>query len=225
MLKLEKISKKLDITLRQRDRIFTRPLLQAFAIALALHLSALILFPIALTRFSGSHQVHPPVSVAALLPTLSDVTTEIAEAEIPPRYLTAPKSRMPALPTPAPTSLQLAMPSLQPSKNELDFLNDFLDPQPHFAQPLTIRISGPLALCNRVTPKAQKPSTIPKNGRVVFLVQLENRSGKIFWIERKEAHADESINQLAEKLIQELLFEPVREAFVTEGEVEIIFST
>lgn len=223
MLRLEKGSKKLDITLRQRERIFTRPLLQALGIALGLHLAALILFPIALTRFSGSQQVHPPVSVAAILPSFSGVSTEIAEEEIPSRYLSAPKSRMP--PLPVASSLPLDMPELRASQDmPLDFLNDFLDHQPHFSEPLTVRISGPLALRQRVF-TAPKPLNTTHMGRVVFQVQLENRSGKIFWLERKEAHANEKVNQLAEKLIQELLFEPNQEAFVTEGEVEIIFST
>lgn len=222
MLRLEKGSKKLDITLRQRERIFTRPLLQALGIALGIHLAALVLFPIALTRFSGSQQIHLPVSVAAILPALSDVSIEIAEEEIPARYLSAPKSRLP--PLPAPSSLQLAMPEFHPSQEQHDFLDDFLDHQTHFAEPLILRISGPLALRKRLltTPKTLP---IPHSGRVVFHVQLENRSGKIFWLDRKEAHPDEKLNQIAERLIQELLFEPVREAFVTEGEVEIIFST
>lgn len=223
MLRLEKGSKKLDITLRQRERIFTRPLLQALAIALAIHLAALILFPIALTRFSGSLQVLPPISVAALLPSLSDVSSDIAEEQIPSRYLQPPKSRKLSLP--APSSLQLAMPEFHPSQNEPhDFLNDFLYHEPRFAESLTLRLSGPLALRKRL-PLSHKPSIPACSGRVVFLVQLENRSGKIFWLERKEPHADEKVNQLAENLILGLLFEPVREAFVTEGEVEVIFST
>ena len=61
--------------------------------------------------------------------------------------------------------------------------------------------------------------------RVVFQVEIENRTGKIFWLNRKEADANEKVNLYAERLVQNLQFEPLQKAFVTYGEVEIIVST
>lgn len=240
MLKLEKISKTLDISisLRQRDRILNRNLLQALAIALGLHLAALVIFPVALTKFSGSQQVLPPVSVAAILPHLtdSDVSAEIEDEEISPRYLPAPNSRMPTLTLiPPSTVAPIAMTERQenfPSfaaleEEERHPLHDFLDPQPHFDQPVTVLVSGPLGRHKRVDSPCNLADLPSGMFRVVFRVMMENRSGTIFWFERKEG-TNENVNRFAENLLQNINFELVQEvaqqAFVTEGEVEIILS-
>ena len=105
MLKLEKVSKTLDIniTLRKRERFFNRTFLQALGIALGLHIMAIVLFPIAMSTFRGSLAVLPPVSVAAELPSESSVTTVREEEEISPRYLRPPRSIALARPSwPAP---------------------------------------------------------------------------------------------------------------------------
>ena len=118
MLKLEKVAKTLEISiaLRQRDSFFSAPLLQAFGIAIALHIFAGVLFQVSPFRISGSQTIFPPVLVDAELISEGEsaVVAQVDAEEISPRYIKEP--RLSALQMPGlPTSATLERPQLSPT--------------------------------------------------------------------------------------------------------------
>jgi hypothetical protein len=233
MLKLEKVSKTLEvsISLRQRDRIFNRSLLQALLIALLIHGAALLLFPIAVAKISHSQLELPPVRVAADL-SEGKVSTQLEQEELPPAYFLIPKSLTdspPPLPSTKIATLQRASPLDLMIFDSWDEerrhpLHELLDPKPHFNSPVTVTLSGPLSFRRLHGTHPSLPSPLPEGlYRVVFHVEMENSTGQIFWYENSVAASDKQINKLAEQMVQEMRFEPIQNGFVTEGEVEFIF--
>ncbi len=232
MLKLERIAKTLNlsITLRKREPFFNRTMLQALALGLGLHLAAFCLFPIAVSKFNGSLLILPPISVATDLPHFSEgsVHAQIEQEEFSPRSLQPPKGLSFGLPASI-ASAAISYPEEEvtvfySTEREVELrhpLNELLDPSPKYDNSLIVHVSGPLSRYERAI---SVPTVIPEGlYRVVFHVAMENRSGKIFWYERKESSDDEKVNRLAEEILGAMHFEK-SDHFVTDGEVEIIFS-
>lgn len=235
MLKLEKVSKTLDIhiTLRKREKLFNRSLLQALSIAIALHLAGILFFPIAVAKMSGAFARLPPVSVAAELPITAENSVAVEVEEVSPRIIRTPPSLslkapplpIPELPSLEPLQKQISLPSFASIEEaQRDPLLPLLDPVPHYTQPVTIATSGPIS-ASQLTQEIILPAPIPKGRyRTVFQVEMEERTGRIFWFERKEADPHEPANLYAEKILQNLKFQTLQNAFVSSGEVEIVIS-
>src|SRR5262245_49532502 len=233
MLKFERISKSLDlnITLRKRDPLFNRSMLQALAIALGIHLVAIFCFPVVSSKFRGSLRMLTPVRVTAdrAHPADGPISSEI-EKEESLGYLWPPSTRSFAL-----SSLPEMTPYLSddprilsPSVLEEELRHPILallDPKPEFDKPLTVRISGPLSQYKRIHSTHLSLPSLPEGVyRVSFQVAMENRTGEIFWYDCQELPSNEKILRLAEYILKNMRFENVEEGFVTSGEIEMIFS-
>lgn len=240
MLKLEKISKSLEIgiTLRQRETFFTRNLLQALAIAVALHLIAVLCFHVNLFRILGSQSVFPPILVDADI-GLQDETQVIAHidrSEVLSHGIKEPKRsalQLPSLPKgeffkpnflqgPTPTSADLFS-ILNHDIYPLDFM---ISTKNNTLLPVQVHISGPLAEKRVIEEGTQSLLLSMPNSshRVVYSVQIDDKMGTIFWYELKSKQTAMPIEAEARKILQAIRFQSSEDSFVTAGEIEINFN-
>src|SRR3984885_13435148 len=123
MLKLEKIAKTMEIsiTLRHRDSFFSPALMTAFAIAIALHLVAGILFEVRPFKIKGSQIVFPPalVDVDISLSPENSVVALVVDEDIIPRSIKEPKGANLTLP-----SMPLTTGSFLPEIKQREFQQD-----------------------------------------------------------------------------------------------------
>ncbi len=239
MLKFEKILKTLDITItvRKREGFFSRNLLQALAIAIGLHALAVILFHVGPLKIMGSQLSILPVVVDADigLPMEGVEISQFDVADTYDRFIREPRNSSPNLPNVA------VSPSMLSSLSERAKI--VLPPLPHFLEsdiysldflmfqarnqnqdPVQIKISGLLAdrlLADDPLAGAQVKDIEDYNA--VYNVQVDDRSGTIFWYEAKHREKNDRLELYAEDLLKRIHFEKREDSFVTIGEVEIQF--
>jgi hypothetical protein len=231
MLKLERLTKKLElsVTLRKREPFFNREMVQAMALGIALHLFFFFLFPIATLKFHGSQLFLPPVSVAADIPSSSGaVTIEMNQEEMAASHLEPPSLWTLSIP-----EVDLTIfPKIASYSGDVSFeqqhlnypLLSLLDSLPKPVTPFQIHVSGPLSDVSFFLNYHVPP--IPEGlFKASFLVRMENQTGKIFWYEYREEPQNEAMRQLAQEVLNHLQFVKNKNLFVTDGEVEIIFSS
>lgn len=222
MLKLEKVSKTLEvsITLRKKETVFNSTFLKALALALGLHLLAAILFQVSPFILRGSQIVLPPTIVDA---DLSDgfVIAHADSEENLPRHIKEPPGAKLPLP-----EMDLKSPNLEMDQNL--YKNPFLSLEsnldlfeiPKMGQNLII--SGPLA----ENPLLEEPSfnfNAKMAYRAHFAVNLDAKSGTLFWFESLQTDPDPFLELQAEKILRNLRFAPVTESLIVSGEIEITF--
>lgn len=237
MLKLEKIAKTQEIGIILRDKPFllTKTFSLAFGCALFIHLGAFTIFHISPFKIGYSESIFPPAIVAADLPFRgngNNLSIQLMEEAIP-SYLIAPTIPIPEL------SLQLqenAIPggfSLHPFLSLEDNVGiqqtDTLFQKSGPKLPVKIHLSAGLAnkaydnneeLLKIIT---EPISSITSEQSFLFTVQIEQRTGQIFWWEEKTIHASKDAHQQAIKILKNLRFDTDQEGFVELGNVEIIF--
>lgn len=220
MLRLEKTSNlsNIAIRMRERERFFEPPLLKALAIALILHSTALILFHVTPFSFTSTF-TFPPVHVQSDSPVKgvsAFVSHHIEEEEgVPPPISLIPTldwiSFFPESTIAPSTSLDLqALQSLEKGvwpKWEEPLLLKLEEPH------IRLTISGDLAtiplivsdpLLNEMQPLSPRISPV----YVTYKVQLDEKTGGIFWYERLESSTAAAMNQVTEKILLNLRFAP-----------------
>lgn len=242
MLKLEKIGKKweINIALRRRDTFFSAPLLKAFGIALVLHVLAGVLFQVSPFRITGSQTLFPPVFVEAQLASDAEnaVVALLEAEEISPRYVKEPRLStlaMPVLPMsttlecrPVPLSAPIVCPLDCVAKDRdlspLDLLSMQRKKVP--TKPIEIIFSGDLAdrkiLASGLPSSQESIASAPI--RLVYSVQVDDRSGTVFWYDLHGINENSALVAAAEKILKEVRFQMLKDSFVTVGEVEIHFN-
>ena len=236
MLKLEKASKNHDIYIRMRyrERFYNSSLKKALYIALSLHLFAGLLFHISPFKLF-SERILPPIVVEA------DLSESIEESEngtlahlegeeTPLRALLTPKSSSPKLPA-LPKLILLS--KLEIFNQEILAINPFIEIEKDYRQnsfkttfkyqpSIQVAVSGPLA--QKDPPYLNYPMSIdiPFSEKLSFDVQVQNKTGKIFWISAKKNHS-QSLNKLAEQVLKEIEFPKEFNEFITSGEIDIMF--
>ena len=238
MLKLEKIAKSLEISifLKKRDSFFSASLLKAFGIAIALHLFAGLVFTVSPFRIIGSQSIFPPVLVDTELTTIAEnvVVAQVDTEEISPRYIKEPRQAALHMP-PLPTTRTLEHPAIAVQSPECNALQcaiterelsplDIVSLQQNKVkkQPIEIVMSGDLAersIVESGLTTAQSAYFSPT--RLVFSVQVDDRSGTIFWYE-PHFYAENMV--IGEKILKDLRFQMIADSFVTVGEIEIHFN-
>lgn len=251
MLKLEKTSRTHDImvSLRDRDSRFNRTFLTAFAIAAGLHLAAGVLFSIRPFLLGSSELILPPVAASADLTAMQEEKDNIAVAQLDkgdrlPRTILEPPYSKPIIPEIPPSAVSRKREYVMKTEpaalsfallEEEFFTPDFLANAPTKEYiPLTISISGQLASRGLETMHDDSLAPLtkpvpchganPRQFRAQYAVEVENRSGRVFWYEPQNEIEDPACKQLAENVLQKLRFHPSDQSFVTPGEVEIVFN-
>lgn len=238
MLKLERASREgmISVIVRDKENLFTQPFTLAFCIAIAIHLSLILLFHVAPFKIGMNDTIFPPTRVEA-----DALTKESAIAEIEPAIQT-----IRGLPSPPPSRPQtlhepkfLTVRPMEYRKAESTTATAFnkienVIYQPEFTplvakhqKPLEILISGILAeqklLSNGINDKA-----IPSSNelRITYSVMVEGRTGKIFWFESKQHQQHFSaIDKFAESLLNDMKFAANPEMIAMSGEIELHFNS
>lgn len=218
MLKLEKTSdlSGLAICIRERERFFEPRLLKALAIAFFLHIGALILFQVTPFYFSSKF-VFPPIQVQFDPPVqgISALASSYTEEEL---LLPPPLSFIPTLDWISFSQESTLIPSLNFDLHALQSLEERVQPKWH--EPISLKleepriqldISGDLAeipliasdpLLNQMQPRSLQGSPT----YVAYHVQLDEKTGEIFWYERFQSSKEAAINHLTEKILLNLRF-------------------
>jgi hypothetical protein len=221
MLKLEKRSQLsgLAIRLRERERFFEARFLQALAIALMLHCGALLLFHVTPFTFSSTF-VFSPVQVQSdhPLPSLSVFATpDIDENE---ELHPPPPPRIPTLDWITLPYESTLSPSLTIDPHAFQFMEERLWPTWHSPlslkleePPIQLIISGdlaelPLVASDPLLDDRQSISFHSSPSYVTYQVQLDEKTGEIFWYERMESSRVATLDHLTENILLNLRFSP-----------------
>lgn len=220
MLKLEKTShfSGLRVRLRERERFFEPRLLKALAMALIFHSGALLLFHVAPFDLSSTFR-FPPVQVNSILDQQQGISvTALVHPEENEEILSPPFSIIPALDWNffSQNSTLISTPHLD--TYTFQSLEEHLWPK--WYEPLSLRleepyiqliISGDLAdlsliasdpLLNQMQPFS--PSLSPVY--VTYQVQMDEKTGELFWYERIESSGIEAVDRKTEKILKNLRF-------------------
>lgn len=225
MLKLKKIAKSFEvaITLHRRDSVFNRPLIQAFAIAIGLHLFFLFAVQIRSFNIFSNPPLINPVVVDADIAFIdkNDVLADLEIQENLPWAIREPVGsslQLPDLPLSPPHFAALELSHRIFEFNPLEFT------EPHRHSPgMEVSVSGPIAEryikeSLPVFPMAKGPST-----RYVYRVEIDNDTGDLIWFERLAGAADRTLASKAESILRNLKFSKDKQAFASSGSVEIMF--
>lgn len=225
MLKLEKSSdfSSLAIRWREKDCFFEPRVLKALAIALLIHCGALIFFQVTpLTLFStftfSPIQVHSDDSI--------EITSILLATDREEDFLPPPVSLVPELDWISPFSELNSISSL-PDYQAFQWMEEQLWPKwdtslslPLEEPSIQLSISGHLAdysllashpLLSQMQPFS--PSLSPTY--VSYQVQVDEKTGEIFWYEKKKSSENKQIDSLTEEILLQL-------RFATQGSLEFV---
>lgn len=215
MLKLEKTPKtdNITVTLRKREQFFDPCLLKALCIALFIHVGALLSFHITPFFFSSSF-IFPPVQVhsdhkSQSISAISSASP-VEDDELPP----PPIRMIPALEIYSQHSSLTPKTSLDPEvfkpleerfwpmwQSSLNF--------PLEEKQFQMAISGELAEYPLIDidPLLEKMVPISSTAMyVTYRVQMNEKTGQLFWVEKIQSSGKKSIDLLTEKILNNLRF-------------------
>ncbi len=228
MLKIEKISRNQQITIgfKKKNSFFNKALLEACFLAVILHLAGFLIFHIGPFKIMNS-QILPPALVETDIFEEASTIAKIDPEKRLSRFPFAPTLKGPEFP---------AMPDLNLTdfmvlSQEINFLdNPFLNMEndlqhAHFFskknknKPIKVVLSGDLA--NKKYEGDLSCLDSFKKIYGLYKVKVENKTGRIFWIEPMTAFLDEKQNEAIKKFLKEIRFEKIDHGFLTSGEIEI----
>lgn len=240
MLKLKKSRKEISISLSGKEPFFNYYFLCAFGAAFGLHLFAFILFRIH-PFFITDDRILKPISVETDLTMHSQpdigVQTALGEENGHLRHLSNPPFSHPELPT---------LPQISTARGHHFLVRESSDIYP-FLQieeewngivpslhttattlpALTVSISGLLAdylLIDDGTAHITDTLMLKEPKRLVYSVQMEGKTGKIFWHQLQNDSGSQNVARLAETILRNIKFKEDPQLFALGGEVEIFFS-
>jgi hypothetical protein len=248
MLKIEKKARtrEIQISLRDREKLFNPNFRNAFLIALALHLFGIVFFNIVPLKIAEGKILPPSAVEAELASTESPESLILAQIEgekRDPRYQLAPKGSSPELPALAKFSFLHKMEYMKQNslehnpfaQIEKELQESYFTTQvlPADYTPVEIFFSGTEG--NRVTfslpaefasffSKRDNSRQALTRHRALYEIRIQNTSGEVFWIEKREETPIAALNQLSEKILHALKFANLSQALITKGLVEIIFT-
>ncbi len=218
MLKLEKTSdlSNLTIRMRERERFFEPRLLKALAIALILHSGALLLFHVTPFSFTSTF-TFPPIQVQSD-PPIKGVSALVSHYNEEDEFLPPPPPLISALDWISFSQESTLLPSVAFNPHALQSLEE--QNWPKCQEPLSLKleepriqlaISGDLAQLPLLTTdpllnQMQPISSPASSAYVTYQVQLDGKTGEIFWYERTKSSAVSVTDQLTEKILLNLRF-------------------
>ncbi len=227
MLKLEKTSQLsgLTVRLRERERFFEPRLLKALAIALFLHCGALFFFHVTPFNFSSTF-IFPPVQVQSMQPVQTVSTIVSIHMENDENLQPPPINLIPTLdwiplskPTTLLTSLPLDLQTFQMLEERV---------WPTWQEPLSLELQEPIVQLNISGDLAELPlmtsdpllnqlqsfSLLSSPVYVTYQVQMNEKTGEIFWYDRLQSSGIADIDRLTERILLNLRFSPKTEETV-----------
>ena len=235
MLKLEKIAKTrdLNVTLRQRPVFFNGTLAMALGLAIFIHTVPFLIFHIAPFKMGYDGPIFPPVHVAADFSQESPgnlISLEYPGHEPVPGYLIAPLPSSPGLPE---ISKSSPVKQMEWIKQQSLLYNPFLEieedkrmgdlalspPEHKDYGTVKVHISGslagrPIAVRNTYEEELAQlsfyafPIKTAVPHRCIYEVQVEDRTGEIFWHAPSACSEDKDIRALALNILLSHRFIP-----------------
>lgn len=251
MLKLERIarSQELNVSLRDKPSFLSHSFLLALSYALFSHLLALLLFQISPFKISYEASIIPPVLVASDFMSgdyMQGVTAHYYDQSIVPDYLILPSRPVVQLPLAVRESSPLKKDSTMYHdltrnpflrlEDEIalgrvsDLFGDSVDPSP-----LVVRSSGDIAE-RKMWRKKDDQSAIEAfalrqpelRSRIpyyfFFAVEVDQRTGEIFWWERQSEAGVPKLDALAIEVLKNLRFETYEDHLIESGHIEIVIA-
>lgn len=235
MLKLNKStsSRDIHISIRERERYFTRSFLIAFGIAITFHLLFITIFHVAPFILRINQTVFPPTYIENV-PFQDAMTLANADQiEVISSHLPPPLQSVPQLPnSPSFSNFEQRKWHNKSSSEASLFYN--IEQQiytPTFS-PLAIttplfhvKTTGVLAEKFRLKSDWEKKHRPPitQESYAIYEVVVEGNSGRIFWFEPKQLTHNPALNQFATTLLSELRFETDQSIPTASGNIEMHF--
>lgn len=252
MLRLEKSgrNREIHVSLGHKESFVSRSFLYAFFIALSLHLIGGLVFKVQLFKLIQSEYLFPPYVVDTDI-TLESVQSHLVNADIQTQkykaaYLQPPKTSSPVLPEmPLPKLISQLEYIKEEEAPEHAFISFETNPVDYFSSrghtieipPVSLHLYGPIAGKEIFENSLADPELLPyfKSQKISpqdleqkslrYHVQIEEKTGRIFWFEPDFAIERKDRQLLAEKILKHLRFAPQKNSsFVSTGEIEILFS-
>lgn len=244
MLIIEKKTKNgIGISLKRQGKLITPTFAWAFGIAFALHFSALIIFQVSPFKFRLSQTIFPPVQVKVdFYPSIEGGVLAELENEAPSRLaFPSPPKQIPEIREfrQKPTIRSIALPTvteLELCPFEMIHFNSYttedcihLDAPPNEGPSLSIWLTGGIADHEFILEGTNLESLIQsfardrnmKSRRVMYRIQVENKTGKIFWYHQIGEGEKKRVLQSSETILKGIRFDPIPGGFITEGSIEI----
>jgi hypothetical protein len=240
MLKLEKklYSRDCTVSVRGRPVLWNKDLLTALALTLLIHGVFFFLFDISPFRIRQDGTNFAPAVVIAegdmdkeFSPVAALITKEGRK-----RDKLEPKGRllqMPPLPDKLPSrDLDLGIStslfqghSFQSLENSLLFPDFPTVSATAIKPPISILIAGPLASNDLLSPTDSFDGLALPLGEYMirYAVQVEDRTGFIFWHSKIASSGNKEADMIAERLLERIRFRDNPSSFATSGEIEIVF--
>jgi hypothetical protein len=241
MLGLEKKSGKrpIGITFRVGSKLFTPTFVRGLALAIGLHLSGFIIFQVSPFKIGLIETTFPPTQVNIDMGTPSDgaALAQLEGEGTLSKAMAKPKPSIPNIPPvtefamergPAyPKEQTISRYPFQQIETGLYFTN-FLDlsfPSPRSANRIEIQVCGDLAnreiLHTGWNDRDPLPSYSKGDYFAIYDIQVEDRTGRVFWYEQRQGPDKKKLNALAEKILHNLQFAKDPYGCVSLGSVEI----
>lgn len=234
MLRLEKTrGKEICISLRPRERAFSHTLLYAFAIALSLHVLAALIFHVG-SFFMQDAGIASPISVEADLAdagTFAMFKKEMHQQH----YHLAPNTSEPvhhAIEVSDSKTDSIIALRDTPSSNPFLPIEGEWNPfaatgHKRKSSALRIHVFGALAevplLSDGTATLTTELAALKRSSRATYAVQIEHQEGRVFWHMPTQKQEDPILNQLAQRILQNMRFKSIPSCFVTLGEIEFSF--
>jgi hypothetical protein len=246
MLKLEQSCRnnQIVISLKSRSVLSSTNMIRAFTIALGIHLSAYLLFTVS-SSSSSDIALFPPVHVETD-PNIHFGVSNLNTSKIDHHGLLTYAPEKPSHSLPSQPSLPKNLPIQHqaftkdvtlveiPVRQIEHSLYRQLDEQPSVKKSpslLNIRLTGGLAsrhlkkTCRKKIQTILKNATIPSCASILYHVKLEEQTGKLFHFVKTAGNPENEVSAVADKILQSLRIEGEKENVLTEGMIELFFST
>jgi hypothetical protein len=246
MLKLQRKAYHKDIAIRLRDSdpVFTKNMLLGIFIAFFLHVTPFLTIKIDSTdeKMQFTRQsITVEADVGASAKGQGVITTlQIDEHGFLPRYILEPEAAIPGLPDMPRVVVEHQLDNTRGSEVTGEVFTQvetvsYVTSLKRLAYeavetPVRIRISGPLATrpasVKDFRKLIQTAMEVMLDGeyRVTMNVRVNDKTGEVFWFAIKDSSTSEALDTLAVNMVRKLAFDKENEAFVTEGEIEVLFT-
>lgn len=250
MLKIEKASNKKDIQvrIRKKEPLFSRFFLYAFSIAFFIHFLAIVLFHVSPFAIINEKILPPSVVEIDTGPSYEKENILVGQLDNDRglSYLMwAPPSSTPQIPA-LPSGLltrqleyikedSLYDPVFSKMEREIEESYFIASQKQETFVPIKLNFSGALSSKESLSFTLGKdndryldPQAVSSDltfCKLEYMVQVENKTGKIFWYqEMLPEEGEDKYKAIAEKILREIKFIPDNKGFVTKGEIEILFT-
>lgn len=248
MLKLQQVSIRRDIAMRFRsdEPFWCRRFFVALGLALLIHLAGFLLIDIGKLKIPPQ-QHRITISVDANMGANSStmkgtmLTLQIDEHGLLPRYVLEPEASIPVLPEMPEGKIQRSLDHNRglalvaehftqvervPFRSRLPYL-----PYVQVISPINLQVTGRLAERKVDLSSVDKMMEMAKRfvndgQKVVKLsIRIDDRTGKVFWSAIQQSSENKHLDEIASEMVSRLKFDEIRHGFVSEGDVEIHFTS